>query len=234
MTEKSDEKADGIVLVDKPPGITSFGVVARIRRCFRPGKVGHGGTLDPEATGLLVILVGKACRSAGQFLGGDKSYLAGVRLGRETDTQDITGQTLSERDPGEISPERLARALATFRGEILQIPPMFSALKHRGRALYRLAREGKEVPREPRRVRIAELESLGCSGGLLQLAVTCSKGTYIRTLAHDLGRELGCGACLEWLRRTAVGPWRIEQARPLEEVLSRPLADSLISLNNLS
>jgi len=221
---------DGIILVDKPAGISSFGVVSRIRGRFRPRKAGHGGTLDPLATGLLVILLGKATKQAAGFLQGDKSYRARILLGVETDTQDVTGRVLAEQEPGIFSLERLQEVLEGFRGEIEQIPPMYSALKHRGRPLYELARAGRVVDRPPRRVEIFRLALVGRDGPHLDLEVTCSKGTYVRTLAHDLGQRLGCGACLAELRRTASGSFTLAEATPLEEILESRLEDVLIPL----
>lgn len=224
---------DGFLLVDKPAGITSFRVVDRLKKRFRIGKLGHGGSLDPPATGLLVLLVNRATRQARHLLEGEKEYEAVVRLGLETDTQDITGRVLKEI-PG-CRPEggAVKAALERFRGEIEQVPPMVSALKHRGERLYRIARRGEEVPRPPRKVTISLLELTSGSGDRLGLRVRCSKGTYIRTLAHDLGRALGCGGCLEGLRRTAAGPFRIEQAHPLSLLLEgtrESLAEKIILL----
>ncbi|HOO77815.1 MAG TPA: tRNA pseudouridine(55) synthase TruB [bacterium] len=220
--------AGGIMLVDKPAGITSFGVVARIRRRFKFGKVGHGGTLDPMATGLLIVLCGKATRTARNLLGGGKEYRAEALLGRWTDTQDATGRTLGEADPSRVTREELEEALEAFRGEIEQVPPMVSALKFRGKPLYKLAREGKTVERSPRKVTVSRLELVWFRPPLAGLEVACSGGTYVRTLIHDLGLRLGCGACLASLRRTRVGPYRLEQAFPLEKILEGEAEDFLL------
>ncbi len=209
----------GILLVDKPAGITSYTVVDRIKKGFSLRKVGHGGTLDPMATGLLILLVGRATKGAGRLLGCDKEYEAEVRLGKTTDSQDITGKVIRETGEVDIDREAVEEALEGFRGEIDQVPPMVSALKHRGKRLYQLARKGIEVPRDPRKVTIKELELRGVRMPLLELRVRSSKGTYIRTLAHDLGEKLGCGACLASLRRTAVGPFKVEDASSLDELL---------------
>lgn len=211
---------DGILLVDKPPGITSYGVVDRLKKRFRPSRIGHGGSLDPLATGLLVVMLGKATSSASSLLGGDKEYLAEARLGLSTDTQDVSGRTLFEKDPSGVTREGLAAALAFFRGEIEQIPPMFSALKSRGERLYDLARRGITVPRPPRRVTVREIELIDFAPPAVRFRVRCSKGTYIRTLAHDLGERLGVGACLSALRRTACFPYRIEDAQTLDRLLA--------------
>jgi len=211
---------DGFLLVDKPAGITSFRVVDRLKKRFRIGKLGHGGSLDPPATGLLVLLVNRATKQARFLLGGEKEYEAKVRLGVETDTQDITGRVLVRRDDCRPGAAEVEAALKKFRGEIEQVPPMFSALKHRGERLYRIARRGEEVARVPRRVTVSRLDLIGISGDRIDLRIRCSKGTYIRTLAHDLGQALDGGGCLEELRRTAVGPFRIEKATPLAQLLA--------------
>lgn len=211
---------DGILLVDKPPGITSFGAVDRLKKRFRLPWIGHGGSLDPLATGLLVMLLGKATARAGLLLAGDKEYLAAARLGIATDTQDATGRVLSERDPSSVTRGALQTALDSFRGEIEQVPPMFSALKRRGERLYDLARRGIDVPRPPRRVNVREIELIAFAPPSVRFRVVCSKGTYIRTLAHDLGARLGVGGCLAELRRTACFPYRIGEALPLDELLA--------------
>ncbi len=210
---------DGFLLVDKPAGITSFQVVDRVKKRFRIAKLGHGGSLDPPATGLLVLLVNRATKRAGMLLGGEKEYRATVRLGVETDTQDAAGRVLKRNEGFVFRRPEVERALEGFRGEISQVPPMVSALKHRGERLYRIARRGEEVERPPRKVTISRLVLTGISADRLDLLVRCSKGTYIRTLAHDLGRALGPGGCLEKLRRTAVGPFRVREAAPLERIL---------------
>lgn len=224
---------DGFLLVDKPAGMTSFRVVDQVKKRFRIGKLGHGGSLDPAATGLLVLLVNRATKRARFLLGGEKEYEAVIRLGIETDTQDISGRVLKTGGGTIPEPTAVKRALEQFRGEIEQVPPMFSALKHRGERLYRIARRGEEVERPPRKVTISRLDLSGLSGDRAGLLVRCSGGTYIRTLAHDLGAVLGCGGCLEQLRRTAVGPFRIESASPLSRLLEgtrESLASRIIPL----
>jgi len=210
---------DGFLLVDKPAGITSFRVVDHLKKRFRIRKVGHGGSLDPMATGLLILLINRGTKLASGLLGGNKEYEATVLLGTETDSQDITGQVVRVDDKAEFSREEIETALDTFRGEIQQIPPMVSALKHKGERLYKIARRGEVVEREPRTVIISSLILREISGSSLRIDVRCSKGTYIRTLSHDLGRLLGCGGCLSALRRTRVGSYDIKDAFPLNELL---------------
>jgi len=211
---------DGFLLVDKPSGITSYGVVDRLKKRFRLPRVGHGGSLDPSATGLLVVMVGRATKSAPILLGGDKEYEAEIRLGISTDTQDLSGRVVGEKNPGGVTRSALASALEFFRGEIEQVPPMFSALKNHGERLYALARKGITVPRPARRVTVREIELIDFSPPVVRVRVLCSKGTYIRTLAHDLGERLGTGACLSALRRTAVFPFQVREALPLERLLA--------------
>lgn len=206
---------NGVLVVDKPEGKTSFDVVAAVRRFLRIKKAGHTGTLDPMATGVLPICLGEATRVVSFLTEGDKTYEAEVRLGSSTDTQDRTGKTLAEAPVGEMSRERLLEALATFRGELAQIPPMYSAIRVDGKRLYELAREGKEIERAARPVTIHQLELLSFAPPLFAIRVRCSKGTYVRTLAHDLGERLGTHAHLWSLRRTASGPFDIEQSIPL-------------------
>ncbi len=211
---------DGFLMVDKPEGITSFRVVDRLKKHFRIGKLGHGGSLDPLATGLLVLLVNRGTKQADLLLAGEKEYDATVLLGTETDSQDITGKVVRKLDSAGLNRDAIERALGCFRGQISQTPPMVSALKYRGERLYTIARRGEEVPRLSRKVMISRLTLVGNSGPRVRLAIRCSKGTYIRTLCHDLGRTLGCGACLAALRRIAVGPFRIEDAVPLDQLLA--------------
>jgi len=202
----------GLFVVEKGPGVTSFGVVARIRRLLKGPKMGHGGTLDPDATGVLILLVGEATKLSPYLLRHDKEYLATVRLGIVTDTQDLTGRVLGEQDVGELSEETIRAALEKFAGAIRQVPPMFSALHHEGRRLYELARAGQEVAREPRTVTVYQITLEEIALPRLVLSVRCGAGTYIRTLASDLGEALGCGGALERLVRTRVGPFSLEDA----------------------
>ena len=209
---------NGIVIVDKPSGWTSQDVTARLRRVFGTRRIGHGGTLDPMATGVLPVFVGRATRGVEFFEHAEKTYEAVLRLGLTTDTEDITGAVLTRREAN-VTREELEGALRGFRGEILQIPPMYSALKVDGQKLCDLARKGKEVERRPRPITIHELTLLDFTGETARLRVRCSKGTYIRTLCKDIGETLGCGGCMESLRRIAAGEYTIAEAVPLEALL---------------
>ena len=224
---------DGVLVIDKPPGITSHGVVARARHILHERRIGHTGTLDPFATGVLVVLLGKATRLA-QFLSGvDKEYEAIIRLGYSTDTGDRTGNPIpgpdgAEAKLGKWSEQEIEEALHSFRGEIDQIPPMYSAKKVEGKKLYELARRGESIERQPIHVCINELEAIRPGGQLIKdnldgtfdfhVRVSCSSGTYIRTLAEDLGRRLYAGAHLAELRRTRVGDFSLSQAITLDEL----------------
>lgn len=209
---------NGIVIVDKPQGWTSQDVTARLRRVYATRRIGHGGTLDPMATGVLPVFVGRATRGVEFFEHAEKTYETVLLLGRTTDTQDVTGATLAEKAV-RLSPADIEKVLPRFRGDILQVPPMYSALKVNGRKLYELARKGQEVERQPRPITVFELTNLGFDGTRLSLRVRCSKGTYIRTLCQDIGEALGCGGCMEALRRTKAGDYTIEEAVPLEKLL---------------
>ena len=226
--------ANGILIIDKPAGWTSMDVCAKIRGILREKRVGHGGTLDPMATGVLPVFVGRATRAVEFAENGRKEYDAGLRLGLVTDTQDVTGTVLETR-PGAAGRAELEEALAAFRGEIQQIPPMYSAVKVQGKKLYELARKGQEVERKPREVTIYELELLEAESETdYRLRCLCSKGTYIRTLCHDIGQALGCGGALYRLRRTMAAGFTLADAVTLEdlqaqgEALLRPL-DSLFA-----
>lgn len=209
---------NGIVIVDKPQGWTSQDVTARLRRVYATRRIGHGGTLDPMATGVLPVFVGRATRGVEFFEHAEKTYDTVLLLGRTTDTQDVTGATLAEK-PVHLSPADIENVLPRFRGDILQVPPMYSALKVNGKKLYELARKGQEVERQPRPITVFELTNLGFDGTRLSLRVRCSKGTYIRTLCQDIGDALGCGGCMEALRRVRAGEYGIEDAVPLEQLL---------------
>lgn len=209
---------NGIVIVDKPQGWTSQDVTARLRRVYATRRIGHGGTLDPMATGVLPVFVGRATRGVEFFEHAEKTYDTLLLLGRTTDTQDVTGATLAEKAV-HLSPADMERVLPRFRGDILQVPPMYSALKVNGKKLYELARKGQEVERQPRPITVFELTNLGFDGTRLSLRVRCSKGTYIRTLCQDIGEALGCGGCMEALRRVRAGEYGIEDAVPLEQLL---------------
>ena len=209
---------DGIVIVDKPQGWTSQDVTARLRRVFGTRRIGHGGTLDPMATGVLPVFVGRATRAVEFFEHAEKTYETVLRLGITTDTEDRTGTVLSERDVS-FTEGQLQEALEAFRGEIWQVPPMYSALKVNGQKLCDLARKGKTVERQPRPVTIHELTLVERGENTLRLRVRCSKGTYIRTLCKDIGETLGCGGCMDSLRRISAGEYTISEAVPLQTLL---------------
>lgn len=209
---------DGIVIVDKPQDWTSQDVTARLRRVFNTRRIGHGGTLDPMATGVLPVFVGRATRGVEFFEHAEKTYEAVLRLGLTTDTEDVTGTVLTEA-PVSATDEQIAETLEAFRGNIMQVPPMYSALKVDGQKLCDLARKGKTVERQPRPITIHELTLLERGENTLHLRVRCSKGTYIRTLCKDIGEALGCGGCMERLRRVQAGEYTITEAVPLQELL---------------
>ena len=211
---------NGILLIDKPAGWTSMDVCAKLRGALREKRVGHSGTLDPMATGLLVVFLGRATRAVQFAEAHSKTYEALLRPGVVTDTQDVTGTVLETR-PAEVSDAALEGVLARFRGEIRQIPPMYSAIKVNGKKLYDLARKGREVERQPRQITIHALDYTGrAENGDIALRIACSKGTYVRTLCHDIGGALGCGGCMSALRRVRCGEFDIADAHTLEEVLA--------------
>jgi tRNA pseudouridine55 synthase len=212
---------DGALLLDKPLGITSNRALQEAKKLLGASKAGHAGTLDPLASGLLLVLAGEATKFAGPMLEADKEYLATVKLGITTSTADAEGEVLEQR-PVDVSAEQVASALARFQGSIEQMPPMHSALKRDGVPLYEHARAGRTVERERRRVQIHELEILQCAPPILELRVRCSKGTYIRALAEDIGAALGTGAHLAALRRTASGRFNIRDAVTLDELRAMP------------
>lgn len=213
---------NGLILLDKPEGFTSFKAAAVLRRIYGTKRVGHTGTLDPMATGVLPILIGRATRLCSYVLEADKRYTAGVRLGVTTDTLDITGEALSQCEPS-VSDEQLTDALRFFTKTYDQIPPMFSAIKKDGVRLYDLARQGKEIEREPRTVTIHGIELKYRNGNDFVIDVHCSKGTYIRSLADDIGKLLGCGATLISLRRTDAAGFSIADCKTVEEIEADPI-----------
>jgi len=217
----------GILLIDKPEGPSSAQVVHQVKKTLGAKKVGHLGTLDPFASGLLLIGVNEGTKIADIFLGGIKSYSAVMALGVETDTQDCTGTVVAEQSVPRIGKPELRALEKKFTGALQQIPPMFSALKKDGVRLYRLARQGKEVPREPRTIRIAALNLKKLNDREIEFDVICSRGTYVRTLAADMGKELGCGAHLKTLRRTACDHLAVEQAIDLETLKARAATQRL-------
>jgi len=209
----------GILIVDKPAGWTSQDVAAKLRGVYHERRVGHGGTLDPMATGVLPVFLGRATRAVPFFESAEKEYVAEIRFGLVTDTQDITGSVLAER-PGSVEPEKVRQALAAMTGPQLQVPPMYSAVKVGGKKLYELARQGKEVERKARPIELKKLELLSCEGDRAVFRVRCTKGTYVRTVCHDLGQRLGCGGCMSNLRRTRAGVYTIDQTFTMEQILA--------------
>ena len=208
---------NGIILIDKPQDWTSHDVVAKLRGILHERRIGHSGTLDPLATGLLVVFVGRATRAAEFAEADSKEYIAGLRLGLSTDTQDISGNVIAEcsdlPDEGAVR-----RAVNSFIGDIEQIPPMYSAIKIGGKKLYELARKGQSVERAPRKITVSSIEIIGREGGDYLLKIACSKGTYVRTLCNDIGASLGCGACMSSLRRISAGAFSVESAHSIDEV----------------
>ena len=219
--------ANGNLIVDKPDGWTSQDVAAKLRGVFHEKRIGHGGTLDPMATGVLPIFIGRATRGVEFFESAEKEYIAGIRLGTVTNTQDITGEVL-ETNPVSATREDVLDALQKCTGDIEQMPPMYSAIKIGGQKLYELARAGQEVARPARTITIHALELLSCAPPDFTLRVHCSKGTYVRTLCHDLGAALGTGGCMAALRRTAAGAYTAAQAVPLADILAHPAPESLL------
>lgn len=221
---------NGIILIDKPQEWTSHDVVGKLRGILHERRIGHSGTLDPLATGLLVIFVGRATRAV-EFAEADtKEYIAGLRLGMSTDTQDITGRVISSG--GSVPDEfKLRKALDSFKGELEQVPPMYSAIKVGGKKLYELARKGESIERSPRHITVFDLDIAGRADDDYILRVSCSKGTYVRTLCNDIGQALGCGGCMSSLRRTKAGVFSVEDAHTIAEVqeaADRGEAESLI------
>ena len=209
---------NGIIVIDKPQGWTSMDICAKLRGMYREKRIGHAGTLDPMATGVLPVFIGRATRAVEFASEGEKEYVAGLKLGIVTNTQDTSGEVLETR-PVNVTPEQLEEALTKFRGDIEQIPPMYSAIKINGKKLYELARKGKEVERKPRPVTIhaLTLEEQTAPDEYV-IRVRCSKGTYVRTLCHDIGQALGCGATMSSLRRTMAAGFTLEQAVTLDTV----------------
>ncbi len=208
-----------ILPVNKPAGWTSFDVVNKLRFASRVKKVGHAGTLDPFATGLLLICFSRATKQVANLMELEKEYRAVVQLGKTTDTDDPTGKVLAEAPVPELAREALLPVLQKYVGEIEQVPPIYSALKKDGKRMYELARQGREVTPEPRRVKIHSIDLLGFERDTIEIRVVCSRGTYIRALARDIGRDLGCGAHLKSLVRTRIGSYRLEEAWQLDALV---------------
>ncbi len=214
---------NGILLIDKAEGWTSSDVVIKLKGVLRERRVGHSGTLDPMATGLLAVFVGRATRAVEFAEAHDKRYTAGLRLGVTTDTQDVTG-TVLRSCPANVAEDELKAVLTRFTGELEQIPPMYSAIKINGQKLYDIARRGGEVERRPRHITVSGISVVGRSGNDFVLDISCSKGTYIRTLCNDIGDALGCGGCMSSLRRTAAGDFSVSQAYTIDEVVAAAAA----------
>lgn len=222
---------NGILLLDKPIGLTSNAALQQVKRLFKAAKAGHTGNLDPLASGLLPLCFGEATKFSGFLLDSDKRYLATCQLGVTTTSADAEGEVLERRPVGEYSRAEVEAILARFIGEIEQIPPMHSAIKVNGQPLYKLAHQGKEIERKPRRITIYSLDLVSLEGDQMVLEVHCSKGTYVRTLAEDIGHQLGCGAHLSALRRTAAGPFSVAHAVSLPELEQLAGSDDLLSLD---
>lgn len=221
----------GFFIVNKPSGITSFTVIRHIKRVLQVRRVGHCGTLDPLATGVLIVVCGAATRRQEEFMALPKTYRAVVRLGTTTDTGDITGTVTVTAPTAAVTPDMIQAAVSRFVGEIQQVPPMYSALKWGGRRLYELARAGTTVERAPRTVRISRIEIVSYAEPLLEIVVDCSRGTYIRTLAEDIGSVLGCGGTIERLCREQVGPYGLADALDGAAIPSMTPADILTRLH---
>lgn len=238
MAKRRGQVLDGVLLLDKPPGLSSNHALQRAKRTVDAAKAGHTGTLDPFATGLLVCCTGRATKISGAMLNADKTYVATITFGSETDSGDLTGHVVSQADAifDGVQEQALLDVLIRFTGTQTQIPPMYSALKRDGKPLYEYARAGIELEREPRTITIYSLEllALAADGMTAEVEVACSKGTYIRTLAQDIGRALGCFGHLSALRRTRVGPFSLDRAVTLEALQAMPdPKQALLAMNEL-
>ena len=209
---------DGIIVINKPDGITSHDVVSKIRRKFNMKRVGHAGTLDPLATGVLVMLLGKSTKLFDRFVAFDKAYKATLILGTTTKSADTQGEIIEQKPFDHITKEMVLDVFKKFLGETLQVPPMVSAVKHKGKKLYQLARQGIEVERTPRKITIYKLEMIEFKPPYVEFYLECSKGTYVRQLAHDVGQVLHCGACISQIQRTKVGKFSIEESVTIEDL----------------
>lgn len=218
--QREPDPYNGILLVDKPSEWTSHDVVAKVRNHFKFSKVGHGGTLDPMATGLLVLLIGKGTKLSDHIMTGDKVYEGTMHLGVTTDSQDRDGEVLEEKDASPVTRKQIEAATRKYLGDIEQIPPMVSAIKKDGVALYKMARRGQEIERDPRPIHIFSFDITDFNNPFADFRVQSSKGTYVRTLAHDIGHDLGTGASLHALRRTGSGKLCVENAYTLDEILA--------------
>lgn len=225
MSLQPAKELDGVLLVDKPRDFTSHDVVARLRRKLHMKRIGHAGTLDPMATGLLVMLIGKSTRISQYLISQDKGYEGEITLGVTTNSQDADGEVVATQEVPPLTEEQVRAAMAGFLGDQYQTPPMFSAIKKDGVPLYKLARQGEEIEREPRFIRVMAFELLGFASPKITFRLACTKGTYVRSIAHDLGQKLGCGAHLSALRRTKSGTMDISQAMTLEGIEALSHAD---------
>lgn len=209
---------DGVLIVNKPSGMTSHDVVDFVRKSLKVRRVGHSGTLDPIATGVLLILVGKATKLFNRFLGFDKEYVATLTLGTRTNSGDITGRVIETKDYKEVTKEKISEAFTRFTGRVFQVPPMFSALKHKGKRLYLLARRGIEIERPARTIIVKELKLLDFNLPQIKFYLKCSRGTYVRKIAEDIAHSLGTLGCISWIERQAIGPFNIKEAISLDEI----------------
>ncbi len=225
MSLRPLKEIEGVLLIDKPTGMTSHDVVYRLRRKLQMQRIGHAGTLDPMATGLLIMLIGKATKISQYLMSTDKVYEGEVTLGVKTNTQDAEGEALTTMPVPALTEEQVRAAMRGFMGDQYQTPPMFSAVKIGGVPLYKKAREGEEVEREPRFIRVTAFDLLGFASPKITFRLACTKGTYVRTIASDLGDKFGCGAHLSALRRTGSGKFDITQCVPLAEFEALPLAE---------
>ncbi len=221
IIRRSELKLGHIIPINKPEGWTSFDVVNKVRRLTGVRKVGHAGTLDPFATGVLLVCFASATKKVNALMALEKEYQGTLVLGVETDSHDVTGKVVAQHPVPDLSRDQIERAVRQYVGEIMQTPPMFSALKHEGRRLYALARKGAQVELEPRQVTIFAFEVLEVTPPEIRFRVTCSRGTYVRALARDLGKDLGCGAFLKTLCRTRVGPYAVSSALSIEQFTER-------------
>lgn len=232
MEEVKEAKICGVLNINKPLGITSFDVVRQVKKLAKEKKVGHGGTLDPEAGGVLPVCIGRATKAIDFIMDDTKVYVAGIKLGVVTDTYDREGKILREAEVT-CSQEDVIKSINKFVGNIKQVPPMYSALKQNGKKLYELAREGKEVYREPRNIIIHSIEILSINLPMISIRVKCSKGTYIRSLCYDIGEELGCGAMMWSLERAGTGPFTIENSVKLEDLTEENIRSYIIPLERI-
>ncbi|WP_372795703.1 tRNA pseudouridine(55) synthase TruB [Pontiella sp.] len=234
---RAPDPYDGLLLVDKPTEWTSHDVVAKVRNYFKLSKCGHAGTLDPLATGLLVLLIGKGTKLSDRIMNGDKVYEGTLHLGITTNTQDADGEILEEKDASHITREMVEKVIADhFMGPIEQIPPMVSAIKKDGVPLYKMARKGQEIEREPRKIEVFEFDVLEFENPIVKFRVKSTKGTYVRTLANDIGNVLGVGGSLDALRRTDSGPLSVDKAFTMDEILEcdrETLSEKIIHLHDL-